>query len=130
MMLKLRPVKQIDRNGKVLNRFPSAKEAASKIGISLSLCRNMLAGLRGKKKPYRFEYDDGGRVNKYTGNRSVSAKEYKEIREFHQQINGMPKERECMICKRKFTSTWKGNRRCNTCDCNINNNYHVIEYKH
>ncbi len=112
-MPNLRPVKMIDLQGNVLRRFTCAKETAQAIGISWSVCRKMLTGLRGKNKPYKLEYDDGLPVRRGRG-KSRTGDVFREIEKFHEQINGKPIERICMMCNKTFKSI--GNRRCDSCN--------------
>lgn len=110
-----------------MREFKSAEETSIRLGLSISTVRNMLRGVRCETKLYRFIYADGLPVHKYKG-KSRTGEVFREIEKFHEQRNGSPVGRICTICGKEFSST--GNRRCNSCNCEVENEYHAIEYRH
>ncbi len=126
----LKAIKMIDSEGRILRAYRDAHDVAEELGYHLSSIYQLLIGRLKIGSYFRLVYDGKQPVAyRHTNNRTMDELT-QEIEEFHQKYNGKPIERNCTICSRMFMSKHSGNRRCASCNCEVEREYQVLEYKH
>lgn len=126
----LRKINMLNLEGKIIRRYVDAKDIAGELQVTTSWIYQVINGDVGRTNPFLLAYEaKQPAIYKHRSSMSQGLI-FAEIEEFHQRYNGSPVERRCTMCNKVFLSKHSGNRRCVTCNCEVEREYCPRRYKH